>query len=189
MTAKPLVLLVQLPIPPPGPGAIEGNVPLAAAYLKLFARRQGLEELYDIELLSPRLADSLGDQALVEAILGRQPWMVGFTCYVWNVERSLWIAGRLKQRRPGVKVLLGGPEITADNTWVLENPAVDYAVLGEGEAALVQLLAQQPESPLSLRERARVRAGGDANSGRPHPLPLSQRERERPSAPSCKGRH
>ena len=187
MTAKPLVLLVQLPIPPPGPGAIEGNVPLAAAYLKLFARRQGLEELYDIELLSPTLADSLGDQALVEAILARQPWMVGFTCYVWNVERSLWIAGRLKQRRPGVKVLLGGPEITADNTSVLENPAVDYAVLGEGEAALVQLLAQQPESPLSLRERARVRAGGDANSGRPHPLPLSQRERGETVCPILQG--
>ena len=63
MTTKPLALLVQLPIPPPGPGTVEGNVPLAAAYLKLFARRQGLEELYDIELLPPRLADTLGDQS------------------------------------------------------------------------------------------------------------------------------
>ena len=30
--------LVQLPIPPLGPAPIRGNVPLAAAYLKLFAR-------------------------------------------------------------------------------------------------------------------------------------------------------
>ena len=56
---------------------------------------------------------------LIEAILARQPWMVGFTCYLWNIERTLWIAGRLKQRRPELKVLLGGPEITADNPWVL----------------------------------------------------------------------
>jgi radical SAM superfamily enzyme YgiQ (UPF0313 family) len=136
-------LLVQLPIPPPGPGAVEGNVPLAAAYLKLFARRRGLDEFYDIELLPPALADRLGDQALIEAILARQPSLVGFTCYLWNVERSLWIAQRLKERRPDVKVLLGGPEITADNTWVLQHPAVDCAVLGEGEAAFCDLLAQE----------------------------------------------
>ena len=45
--------------------------------------------------------------------------MVGFTCYLWNIERTLWIAERLKQRRPELIVLLGGPEITADNAWVL----------------------------------------------------------------------
>jgi hypothetical protein len=141
MTAPRLVLLVQLPIPPTGPGVIEGNVPLAAAYLKLFARRQGLENSYAIELLPTMLANTLGDQALVEAILARRPWMVGFTCYLWNVERTLWIAERLKQKRPDLIVLLGGPEITADNDWVLRNPAIDYAVLGEGEPAFAELLA------------------------------------------------
>lgn len=39
-------LLVQLPIPPPGPQPVEGNVPLAAAYLKLLARRRGLERRF-----------------------------------------------------------------------------------------------------------------------------------------------
>jgi radical SAM superfamily enzyme YgiQ (UPF0313 family) len=140
MNVSRLVLLAQLPIPPPGPGPIEGNVPLAAAYLKLFARRQGLEEFYAIELLPAELANSLGDQGLIEAILARRPWMVGFTCYLWNVERTLWIAERLKQRRPELIVLLGGPEITADNARVLENPAVDYAVLGEGEQMFAELL-------------------------------------------------
>ena len=45
-----LALLVQLPIPPPGPQPIQGNVPLAAAYLKLFARRSGLQG-WTIEIL------------------------------------------------------------------------------------------------------------------------------------------
>ena len=63
MSAR-LVLLVQLPIPPIGPGAVEGNVPLAAACLKLFARRQGLEKRYSIELLPAALANTLGDQGL-----------------------------------------------------------------------------------------------------------------------------
>jgi radical SAM superfamily enzyme YgiQ (UPF0313 family) len=141
MNASRLVLLVQLPIPPLGPGAIEGNVPLAAAYLKLFARRQGTEEFCSIELLPAGLANSLGDQQLIEAIVARQPWMVGFSCYVWNVERTLWIAQHLKKRRPELIVVLGGPEITADNAWVIENPAFDYAVRGEGEPAFAGLLA------------------------------------------------
>jgi radical SAM superfamily enzyme YgiQ (UPF0313 family) len=150
-----LVLLVQLPIPPTGPGTIEENVPLAAGYLKLFARRQTLENRFAIELLPTALANTLGDRALVEAILAQQPWMVGFTCYLWNVERTLWIAGQLKHRKPDLLVLLGGPEITADNVWVLGNPAVDYAVLGEGEPVFAGLLAQYSGTDKSVRPAVR----------------------------------
>ncbi len=140
MSNSRLVLLVQLPIPPPGAEVVEGNVPLAAAYLKLYADRQGLSKSYHIELLPPRLVNTLGDQGLVEEILARRPWMVGFTCYVWNVERTLWIAQQLKQWQPELKTMLGGPEITADNAWVLGQATIDYAVLGEGEQTFAELL-------------------------------------------------
>jgi hypothetical protein len=156
---RPLVLLVQLPIPPPGPGGapqpIRGNVPLAAGCLKLLARRRGLEDSFRIEILPAALASTLGDQGLVREILRRGPKLVGFTCYLWNVERTLWIAGRLKEARPEMCVLLGGPEITPDNRWVLGAPAVDFAVFGEGEATFVELLAalrgladQERQAPL-----------------------------------------
>jgi len=135
------ILLVQLPIPPVGPQPIRGNVPLAAGYLKLFAQQRGLESSFDIELFPPRDANTLGDQGLVEAILDRDPWMVGFTCYLWNIERTLWIAQRIKQRRPEVRILIGGPEVTLDNAWVLADPAVDYAIIGEGEQTFAELLA------------------------------------------------
>ncbi|MCE5302865.1 MAG: hypothetical protein LLF97_07130 [Planctomycetaceae bacterium] len=39
---RPKTLLVQLPVPPPGMEPVEGNVPLASAFLKLFAERRGL---------------------------------------------------------------------------------------------------------------------------------------------------
>jgi radical SAM superfamily enzyme YgiQ (UPF0313 family) len=134
--------LIQLPIPPPSPQPIRGNVPLAAAYLKLFARRQGLERDFQIDLLPPVLANTLGDRALVEEIIGRLPWMVGFSCYLWNIDRTLWIVDRLKERRPELKVLLGGPEITPDNAWALDRPGVDFTVFGEGERAFVELLGK-----------------------------------------------
>ena len=141
------VLLAQLPVPPPGAQPIRGNVPLAAGYLKLFARRQGLDEAFDIEILPPALANTLGDQALVEAILLRRPWLVGFSCYVWNIERSLWIGERLKRSRPDLVVVLGGPEIACDNGWVLAHPAVDYAVIGEGEQTFAELLQALRDHP------------------------------------------
>src|SRR6516225_9149345 len=95
------VLLVQLPIPPLGPEPIRGNVPLAAAYLKLFAERKGLGSFYHIEILPAGPSNALGDHALVAAILQREPWLVGFTCYLWNIERVLWVARELKRQRPG----------------------------------------------------------------------------------------
>ncbi|HVS36420.1 MAG TPA: radical SAM protein [Gemmataceae bacterium] len=134
------VLLVQLPIPPLGPAPIRGNVPLAAAYLKVFAERKGLGGDYAIDLFPADLANTLGDRALAAALAARDPWMVGFTCYLWNIERALWIARRLKQLRPGVRVVLGGPEITADNAWVLNAPDCDFAVIGEGEQTFANLL-------------------------------------------------
>jgi radical SAM superfamily enzyme YgiQ (UPF0313 family) len=56
------------------------------------------------------------------------------------VERTLWIARELKRRRPNVKVVLGGPEITADNAWVLGSADYDFAAIGEGEQTFGSLL-------------------------------------------------
>src|SRR5262245_29712519 len=140
LTTRRTVLLVQLPIPPLGPAPVRGNVPLAAAYLKLFAAQRGLDAFYDLQLFPPTAANSLGDQALVAALAEREPWLVGFTCYVWNIERTLWIVRELKRRRPDVRVVLGGPEITPDNEWVLQAPDHDFAVIGEGEQTFAQLL-------------------------------------------------
>jgi radical SAM superfamily enzyme YgiQ (UPF0313 family) len=146
-------VLVQLPIPPLGPAPIRGNVPLAAAYLKLFAERNGLGQPYNIAVFPAALANTLSDLGLVDALASRKPWMVGFTCYLWNIERTLWVVGELKRRRPGVRVVLGGPEVTADNAWVLDTPDYDFAVIGEGEQTFAQLLsgllgADVPPSPV-----------------------------------------
>jgi radical SAM superfamily enzyme YgiQ (UPF0313 family) len=133
-------VLVQLPIPPLGPGPIRGNVPLAAGYLKLYADRKGLSPFYDIDILPAADANTFGDHALAAALADREPWLVGFTCYLWNIERTLWVAGELKRRRPGARIVLGGPEITPDNAWVLQTPDYDFAVIGEGEQTLSNLL-------------------------------------------------
>lgn len=136
----PLVLFLQLPIPPPGPQPIQANIPLAAGYLILAARRQGLDRSFRVEIVPSTIANDYGDAGLVRYLLDANPWMVCLSCYLWNVERSVWIAQCLKRERPDLQVVVGGPEICRDNCGVLEDPAVDYAIIGEGEQTFVELL-------------------------------------------------
>ncbi len=130
------VLLVQLPVP----SNPTTNVPLAAGYLKAYAHAQGLLDQVDIALLPRSLADSAGDALLVEAIVEHRPALLGFSLYTWNSERSLLIAERVKRCLPDLTVIVGGPEVQHDNGWVLEHPAVDIAVVGEGEQTFAELL-------------------------------------------------
>ncbi len=118
-----------------------GNVPLAAGYLILHARLKGLEEHYAFDILPPRMANTYSDCGLVEEILARDPWMVGFSCYLWNINRTLWICEQLKARKPELQIVIGGPEVTSDNAWVLESGCIDYAVIGEGEQTFSELLS------------------------------------------------
>jgi len=134
------IILLQLPIPPLGPGRLRGNVPLAAGYLKMYAELKGLQADYDIQILPSALSNTLSEQGLIEAILERDAWMVGFTCYLWNIDRTLWIAQRLKERRPELVIVIGGPEVTIDNAWVLQQAAVDFYIMGEGEQTFAELL-------------------------------------------------
>lgn len=120
----------------------QGNVPLAAGYLTLLARLRGLDETYEVEILPAALANRLSDQGLAAEILARDPWMVGWTCYLWNIERSLHVSRLVKQVRPGTRIIVGGPEITADNGWVLERPEIDFAAIGEGEQTFCELLCE-----------------------------------------------
>lgn len=130
------VLLLQLPVPN-NPAT---NLPLAAGYLKAYAQAEGLLERVAIDLLPRALADYAGDALLVEAIVRCAPAVLGLSLYTWNSERSLAIARRVKARLPGLLVVGGGPEVQADNAWLLHHPDLDIGVIGEGEQTFVALL-------------------------------------------------
>jgi radical SAM superfamily enzyme YgiQ (UPF0313 family) len=194
MAGLPRVLLVQLPIPPPGLGPIRGNVPLAAGYLTMLAREAGLDRRYRIEIYPARRANVRSDQGLVEDILAGDPWMVGFTCYLWNIERTLWVAGRIKAQRPEVRIVLGGPEISADNAWVLGDPSVDFACIGEGEQTFVELLEALAKGdvvrPIDGLAAGRSNAAGGSLLGLQQTVPAFRRpmaELDRISSPYLAG--
>jgi len=162
MKQRRCIVLVQLLIPQLGIEPQRGNVPLAAAYLALYARRSGLDADYDVQILPGTRASRLSDAGLVDDILARDPWMVGFTCYLWNVERTLDVARRLRERRPDLRILIGGPEVTTDNDWLLRRPEISYAALGEGEQTFAALLSTLRDGTISTPIPGLFVAGSNA---------------------------
>ena len=94
----------------------------------------------DYEVLPPEAADIWADRGLALEIARTRPAIVAMTLYVWNVERSLFLAADIKRRAPGTTIIVGGPEVTPDNLWVLLHPAVDVGVFGEGESRIGALM-------------------------------------------------
>ncbi len=145
--------LVQLPVPPPSAFAATGNVPLAAGCLAVSARIGGLEKKgLDLEVLDPNITDMEGDSQLADRIAKDEPEFVGFSLYLWNTERSLYLAREVKARSPKTKILIGGPEVNPDNPFVLSESGYDIAVSGEAEhifSALLETLLKK-EDPRRL---------------------------------------
>jgi hypothetical protein len=131
-------VLLQLPVQSHDYGYSLENIPLAAGYLRE-AARQRFGDGVEVAVCPPEIASLGGDAAILGWIRDQAPDVVGFSCYLWNVERSLGLCGRL-HGPGGPRVVLGGPEISPDNG-LLPGARFDAAVIGEGEGAFIDLLA------------------------------------------------
>lgn len=135
------LLFVQLPVPTLVPQQNVGNHLLASSSLYLHLQTSTAFLKHDISALSQDICSRAGDNHIVELILGSSPDIVAFTCAVWNIERTLYIARKIKSTMPQVKVWLGGPEIASDSFFMSDkNPPFDLAVEGEGEQIFRLLL-------------------------------------------------
>ncbi|MTI68968.1 MAG: DUF4080 domain-containing protein [Firmicutes bacterium] len=74
-------------------------------------------------------------------IFKKDPKVVAFSCYIWNIEKTLYIAKLLKKVKCNIKIVLGGPEVSFNSENILkENPYIDIIVHGEGEKTFKELL-------------------------------------------------
>jgi hypothetical protein len=79
--------------------------------------------------------------ALTAAVWSAQPDVVAATLYLFNRRLVLEVLARVKALLPACRMIVGGPECLGDNRELLrQNPALDGAVRGEGEAVLPDLL-------------------------------------------------
>lgn len=130
-------VLAQLPVQSHDAVCSEANFPLALGLLASWARR-ALPQV-EVSLLG-EVASTGGDAAILEALLNADADVVGFGCFVWNLERSLFLARELKRRRPTTRVVLGGPEVALDNDFLRVSGGFDAAVIGEGERTFAEAL-------------------------------------------------
>ena len=88
----------------------------------------GLREPQKVEFLSP-IFSRLRVEEAVERLESAD--IVLFSTYVWNVNLSLAIAERLKQKKPGIVAIFGGPQIPDFSHELLsKHPFIDILVHG-----------------------------------------------------------
>ena len=78
--------------------------------------------------------------------------VVIFSCYIWNISFVRELAAELKKVSPDVKIWAGGPEVSyAANKFLMENPAFDLIMQGEGEEVFSELIR------LIVEEKCRIK--------------------------------
>lgn len=83
---------------------------------------------------------------IVSDLYRHKPDVIGFSCYIWNIEETIVVIGMLKKILPDTVIVLGGPEVSYDTEyWMNRLPEVDFIVMGEGEETLKHLLDELRE--------------------------------------------
>ncbi|TSI03696.1 B12-binding domain-containing radical SAM protein [Lysinibacillus sp. BW-2-10] len=78
---------------------------------------------------------------IVSDIYQYKPDVVGFSCYIWNIEETIRVVRMLRAVSPQTKIILGGPEVSYDvHDWLRRIEEVDFIVMGEGEKSFKDLL-------------------------------------------------
>ena len=70
------------------------------------------------------------------------PDVVGFSTYTWNYAAVIHISAHIKKKNPGIKIILGGPEIAASDVikGKFDDLPIDYIICGEGEMPFLRFL-------------------------------------------------
>ena len=85
---------------------------------------------------------------IAEALLARQPKIIGFGIYIWNVAETTEVITAIKRVRPEIKIILGGPEVSYETEGQLIVELADHVITGEADLKFAEvcriLLAPNP---------------------------------------------
>lgn len=79
---------------------------------------------------------------MVEAILAKEPRIVGIGVYIWNIAHATQLVADLKRVRPDLTVVLGGPEVSYETDQLEITGLADYTITGEADLAFAELCEQ-----------------------------------------------
>lgn len=109
---------------------------IAIRYLKAFAQPE-----FNIDLAEYTIKDPVMN--IVTDLIQKKPKIIGFSCYIWNIEETIKVVKMIKKIDPSIKIIVGGPEVTYDvMDWMNSVNEFDFIVIGEGEETFKQLLVE-----------------------------------------------
>lgn len=108
---------------------------IAIRYLKAYAQPE-----FDVTIMEFTIKDPAFN--IVSDIFQKKADVVGFSCYIWNIEETIRVIRMLRKVSPQTTIILGGPEVSYDvHDWLRRlETEVDFIIMGEGEHSFKQLL-------------------------------------------------
>lgn len=92
---------------------------------------------YDVDIKEFTIKDNIDN--IYNYIIDNKYDTVGFSCYIWNIEFIKELLYKLKN--DDIVVILGGPEVSYNALYYLENDLCDYVIKDEGEETYHMLLS------------------------------------------------
>ena len=90
---------------------------------------------------------------IAEALLSREPKIIGCGVYIWNVAETTAVVAALKRVRPDLTVILGGPEVSYETEQQAIVQLADFVITGEADLKFADVCRQllrgaKPESKI-----------------------------------------
>jgi radical SAM superfamily enzyme YgiQ (UPF0313 family) len=79
---------------------------------------------------------------VAEALLARNPKIIGFGIYIWNIGPAMEVVAMLKRVRPDITIILGGPEVSYETESQPIVQLADYVITGEADLAFAEVCRQ-----------------------------------------------
>ena len=130
------MILLMTTAPPENGAWILGKKlpPIGLMYVASALEKAGFE----VQMLDNYLMKK-PTQEVAELIAKTQPAIVGITCGSATYPGTVETAKAIKAAKPDCKIVVGGWHASYMPDSLLDNPEIDYVVMGEGERAITQL--------------------------------------------------
>jgi radical SAM superfamily enzyme YgiQ (UPF0313 family) len=82
-------------------------------------------------------------ERVVDDIIAEKPSILGFSCYIWNIEFIKKVSTLVKLINPNIEILYGGPESSFDAPEFLKNNLGEFVIEGEGEETYHEFIQEK----------------------------------------------
>ncbi len=79
---------------------------------------------------------------IAEMLLAREPKILGFGVYIWNVTETTEVIAAIKRVRPEIIIILGGPEVSYETEQQAIVALADYVITGEADLKFAEICRQ-----------------------------------------------